>query len=255
MHKGGRLRPLLAFALLFACYHAAESVGARVFDSYAMQGALMLVTLAVSLPLGYWLGFRGWQAYALEWRPVNAAWLVGGVVMALMAKYVVACLGLAFGIYRPATITFEEVDTAHTFAALAGAVVLTFVPSLAEDILTRGFWYRASRIAWRGRVFVPVSAALFMLNHVYWLGEGLLECVTLFCFGTAYAVALWRSGSLWLAVGLHGGWNLANSLLDRVLPVEVVDTAHAPLLSAAVHLVLALGLLTIPMSEVHEERQ
>lgn len=255
MYMGGRLRPVLAVALLFSCYHAAESVGARVFDSYAMQGGLMLLTLLVSLPLGYWLGFRGWQAYALEWRPLNVAWLVGGVVMALMAKYVAACLGLAFGIYRPATITFDEVDAAQTAVALASAMLLTFVPSLAEDILTRGFWYRASRIAWRGKVFVPVSAAIFMLNHVYWLGEGALECITLFCFGVAYAVALWRSGSLWLAVGLHWGWNLANSLLDRVLPVEVVDTAHAPLLSAAVHVVLALGLLTIPKSEVHDERQ
>jgi hypothetical protein len=136
-------------------------------------------------------------------------------------------------------------------------VVFTFIPSFAEDILTRGFWYRAARIGWRGAWFVPFSALMFMLNHLYRLGDGLSHCLMLFSFGLAYAVALWRSGSLWLAVGLHWGWNLANALLDRVLPVEVVNTAAAPYLSASVHLALAAMLLAVPRlpSEVHQPRQ
>lgn len=252
-----RRRTLLAFALLFACYQAAEGVGARLFGSFAMQGSLMIITVALAWPLGHWMGFRGWQAYALEWRPFNLAWLGGGLVMALLAKYVAACLGLALGVYRPARIAFEETTSLELAMALGTAVVFTFIPSFAEDILTRGFWYRAARIGWRGAWFVPFSALMFMLNHIYRLGDGPSQCLMLASFGLAYAMALWRSGSLWLAVGLHWGWNLANALLDRVLPVEVVNAAAAPYLSAAVHLALAAMLLAVPKlpSEMHQPRQ
>jgi hypothetical protein len=36
-----RRRTLLAFALLFACYQAAEGVGARLFGSFAVQSRPM----------------------------------------------------------------------------------------------------------------------------------------------------------------------------------------------------------------------
>ena len=193
MFSRERRRTWLAFALLFACYQAAEGVGARLFGSFAVQGSLMMITVALAWPLGHWMGFRGWRAYALEWRPFNLAWLGGGLVMALLAKYVAACLGLAVGVYRPARIGFEETTSLQLAMALGTAVVFTFIPSFAEDILTRGFWYRAARIGWRGAWFVPFSALMFMLNHVYRLGDGLSHCLML--AASAWPMP-WRCGAV-----------------------------------------------------------
>lgn len=55
-----------------------------------------------------------------------------------------------------------------------------------------------------------------------------------------------RAGTLWLAVGLHWGWNLANQLIDTVLPYDIVMPGWAPYLSAAAHVVMLGVLFAIP---------
>ena len=132
--------------------------------------------------------------------------------------------------------------------------------SLAEDILTRGFWYRAAGIRWRsGVVFVLASSTIYVLNHIYRLDNGPQEWLLLFCFGLAYAVALWRSGSLWGAVGLHWGWNLGNGVLAAAMPVSATDAHAAGWLSMGAHLLMLLLILALPKtrpaSQVVDERQ
>ncbi len=87
---------------------------------------------------------------------------------------------------------------------------------------------------------------VYVLNHVYRLAQGPSEWVTLFCFGLAYATAVVRTGSLWLAVGLHWGWNLANILIGDILPYKVLSEAWSPFLSAAAHLLVLGVLFAIP---------
>jgi hypothetical protein len=41
-------------------------------------------------------------------------------------------------------------------------------------------------------------------------------------------------------VGLHWGWNLANGMLDPLLPHDTLDAHDGGLLSAAAHLLLVL---------------
>jgi hypothetical protein len=81
-----------------------------------------------------------------------------------------------------------------------------------------------------------------VLNHVYRLERGPLEWAMLFCFGLAYATALWHSGSLWAAVGLHWGWNLANGLLA----VDTLDPRRGAVFSAVTHLAILLVVLAVP---------
>jgi membrane protease YdiL (CAAX protease family) len=129
-------------------------------------------------------------------------------------------------------------------AGLPMLLLVTLVPSLAEDILTRGYWYRAAGLRWRsGTVFVPVSAAIFVLNHIYRLGNGPQEWLVLFAFGLPYAAALWRSGSLWAALGLHWGWNLGNGLQALLVPVDLRNAHGGAGLSIAAHLAMLVVVL------------
>jgi len=91
---------------------------------------------------------------------------------------------------------------------------------------------------------------MYVLNHIYRLGNGPLEWLTLACFGVSCATALWRTGTLWAAVGLHWGWNLANATADSVLPLDIAAPGQAPLLSAAMHLLMAVLVLGL----THERR-
>ena len=68
----------------------------------------------------------------------------------------------------------------------------------------------------------------------------------LFCFGLAYAAAAWRLGTLWAAVALHWGWNLAGQVLAIAWPVEVVNVESARILSGAAHLAMFVIVVLLP---------
>lgn len=201
-------RVVLAFALLWLLYQSAEGVGMLWLHNTAVRDVLMTASVLLAWPLSRWLGWRGFGAYALDgdgwWR-----WLPGCLLLAVLAKFVAVWAGLRLGVYV-ADAQAPAATPADLMAALPMLLLGTFVPSLAEDILTRGYWYRAAGIRWRsGALFVLVSAAIFVFNHIYRLGNGRQEWGLLFAFGLPYATALWRSGSLWAALGLESGQRLA----------------------------------------------
>ncbi len=244
--KGGAMRRawrvVLAFAIPWLLYQSAEGVGMRWLHNAAVRDVLMTASVLVAWPLSRWLGWSGFGAYALGgdggWR-----WLPGGLLLAVLAKFAAVWLGLRLGVYV-ADAQAPAATLASLLPALPMLLLATFVPSLAEDILTRGYWYRAAGIRWRsGTLFVLVSATIFVLNHIYRLGNGPQEWLMLFAFGLPYATALWRSGSLWAAVGLHWGWNLGNGLQASLLPVALRSAHGGASLSIAAHLVMLAAVL------------
>lgn len=242
-----RWRAPLVFAVLFVLYQSAEGVGERWLHSFGVQAALMCACVIIAWPLSRWLGWRGYGAYALQGSSRGLGWLAGGLVLAVLAKAVTVAVGLRLGIYTSATGALDW--TGASGAALGMLLLATFVPSIAEDILTRGFWYRAAGVRWRsGWAFVLLSSTAYVLNHIYRLERGVVEWTLLFCYGLAYATALWRSGTLWAAVGLHWGWNLANGLLA----IDTIDPQRGSALSAVAHLALALLVLALPRSKRDE---
>jgi membrane protease YdiL (CAAX protease family) len=246
MLSNDRRRTALAFALLFVLYQAAEVIGARLPGNVSVHAALLLVMVVGAWPLGRWLGFRGYDAYALDARRSAPLLLAGGLALALLMKYVAVCVGMALNVYAATAPEATPVAAVSFLSSIPWALLVTLVPSLAEDILTRGFPYRAARIRWQPWMFVLVSSVFYVFNHIYRSGQGPSEWAVLFCYGLAYATALARTGSLWLAVGLHWGWNLANVLIGDILPHEVLSVSWAPFLSAAAHLIMMGVLFAIP---------
>ncbi|HQX91859.1 MAG TPA: CPBP family intramembrane metalloprotease [Thermomonas sp.] len=136
-------------------------------------------------------------------------------------------------------------------SALGLLALTTFIPSLAEDILTRGFLLRFTPKPLGFWAYVLASALLYTGNHLWRFDWGLTEQLRLFCLGLAYAAAAYRFRSLWAAVGLHWGWNLAGAALSQAWPTTLADAASGRLVSAAVHLALfavIAGWVHVPQS-------
>lgn len=232
------------FVILFALYQSAEGVGARLLGNGLVANALMLSTLVAAPLLSRWLGFGWLGAYGLELKR-GVGWLVlAGLPAAGMAKAIAVLVGVQLGIYAMSSGATPASDAAPS--AVAAALIVTAVPSLAEDIVTRGFWLRASGLRWTGAAFIAATSCIYLFNHVYRLGEGPAEWLRLLCFGFAYAAAAWRWRSLWAAFGLHWGWNLSNALLDVFVEVDTALPTQSALLSAAAHVVLGLLVLAWP---------
>lgn len=226
----------LAFVLLFAVYQSAEGVGGRWLGSFAVQAGLMTAALLLAWPLGRFLLRRGgYRAYGLGTAPPAGRALAAGLALALACKAGALLLGAQLGIYRvqaaPAAAPLQLAGV------LAFGLLATFIASTAEDILTRGVLWGALEGRRRGAGFVVASAVVYTLNHVYRLGAGPSEWAMLLAFGLAYGAGAAATGTLWGAVGLHWGWNLANLLVDTLLSVEA-DRSRSWALSAGAHLVM-----------------
>ncbi len=226
-----------AFLTIFALYQASEWWQTIHDPASPIGPALMVLALLAAWPLGRWLGGRGYDAYGLERFPRWWLWLLGGMVLAAAAK-------AASLLWGPGTPVWTV--AVPGFAAVAFMLLSTFVPSLVEDILTRGFLLRTIPVRLGGVAFVVLSAALYTANHVWRFDWGVTEQVRLFCMGLAYGAAAWRWRSLWGALALHWGWNLANALSEPLVDIGEVTPEAVRLIGAAAHLVLLAVILLLP---------
>jgi membrane protease YdiL (CAAX protease family) len=204
----------------------------------------MLIFLPVAYLVARGVLERGMGAYALG----RSAWSKSrlGVCFFVGAVAKLLALGIASQL---ATISVEpqtggEPRFGPIAVAIGGAVLSTFFPSIAEDIVTRGVVFTGR--AWRPAQFVVFSAAVYVLNHIYVIAEGPLTWVRLFSYGLAYGAIVARTGSLWNAVGLHWGWNAAGAGLDVAMPIEISPPYAEPLISSCMHLALLAGIMLLP---------
>lgn len=238
MGKPSWPRVLAGFAAMFVLYQAAEGLQTVIAPGNPAGPALMLLSLAAAWPIGRWLGGRGYDRFGLQLRRGWWAVLLGGLVLAALAKFASLALGFgagAFALSGPAQ--------ALTLGAIALALVTTFVPSLAEDILTRGFLLGAAPVRLGFWSYTLLSALLYTANHIWRLDWGASEQLRLFCLGLAYGAAAWRWRSLWGAVALHWGWNLTSVLADRLVPFDTVNVVAGRMLGGGAHLALLLVVL------------
>jgi membrane protease YdiL (CAAX protease family) len=241
-------RVAIAFVLMFAVYQASEGLQTVFAPNSPLGPILMVLALLLAWPLGRWLGWRGYDAYGFNLRPGSFALLGAGMVLAALAFLASRSIGSAIGVYSGPTAL-----AAGTAGGVAFAILSTFIPSVAEDILTRGFLLRALPVQLTGAAYVVLSALLYTANHVWRFDWGISEQVRLYCLGLAYGAAAWRWRNLWGAVALHWGWNLTNVLVDQLMPSQTVNTDDARYLSAAVNMALFAIVVLLPrLSEVRE---
>ncbi len=224
-------RLAFGFLLLFTVYQASEGMQTVFAPGHPLGPALMLVALLLAWPVGRWIDGSGWRAFGLHGR----GWigiLGGGLLMAMLAKLAAEAIALWLGIE-----TFAA-PVALPLSAVALLLVTTFVPSLAEDILTRGFLLRLAPKPLGFWGYALGSALLYTANHLWRLDWGVTEQLRLFCLGLAYGAAAWRFRSLWAAVGLHWGWNFANAALSQLWPGTVLNAVGGRLVSAGIHLAI-----------------
>jgi membrane protease YdiL (CAAX protease family) len=97
----------------------------------------------------------------------------------------------------------------------AGLTTLAIVipQSAAEEIMLRGFpLVELSRGI--GRVAaVLVTGSLFGILHLKNPGASALAALNIALIGIAFGILRFRSGSLWLPIGLHVSWNFSEAFL------------------------------------------
>lgn len=151
----------------------------------------------------------------LRWSVHDARSLVIAVVVAIAAMVLVAVIGRLTGLAG-------AVDGLGHFSTLqlVGAFTLALVPAFVmqgfpEELFFRGYVLNAARV--RLPAAVAISSVLF--GSLHFLSQspatGVLEKFVLYplmaiALGFACAMARLSTGSLWAAVGIHGGMHMGN---------------------------------------------
>ena len=148
-----------------------------------------LVDRTVLRSLG--LQTRGWLA------KLAAGWGLGTVLQLL----IFAVLGIA------GWLTVEWADLQPV--DLSVSIVSWLIISLNEELSFRGYILQRLAQAWGLPAAVVVSSLVFAMVHVLNPNVQPLAMVSLFAAGLLLACAYLVSRSLWLPIGLHIGWNLA----------------------------------------------
>ncbi len=170
---------------------------------------------------------RPFTRYGLEVKralPDVAAGLVWGFV----------CLSLLVGtLYLTHSLAFDGFAIHGVEAVSSGAQWLAafFCVGLAEEFFTRGYiQYTVSRgVSGITRALDPhnryahawgfwvsaflFSGLLFMVGHLGNPGETVPGILAVGLAGLTFAFSLWRTGSLWWAIGFHATWDWSQSYL------------------------------------------
>jgi membrane protease YdiL (CAAX protease family)/8-oxo-dGTP pyrophosphatase MutT (NUDIX family) len=129
-----------------------------------------------------------------------------GFVLGLGAMSAVAGIGLAAG------WTHWERGAGNLGTLLLDLLAL-LPAAAAEEIVFRGYLLRAIG-SWRGPAAgVGITSVLFVLFHGLNPNVTLLGLLNILLAGVVFALAVERAGTLWLAVGYHLAWNLAQGAL------------------------------------------
>jgi len=160
----------------------------RMF-SHFFAGLAWGITCLTLLILTLWkaglLVFDGRLLFGSDILKYGAIWLVGFLLVGMLEEY------LTRG-YLQYTLT----------RGLAGFYQWAFKTRHSAAL---GFWTAA-----------VIFSILFFLGHTRNLGESPIGLLSVFLAGMVFCFSLWRTGSLWWAIGLHTSWDWGQSFLYGV---------------------------------------
>jgi membrane protease YdiL (CAAX protease family) len=201
--------------LVFACG------GAVVLGKRSLFGPAPTVAEGEAWPISIWLVYVALAcavlvAYGLQARFVERRRrielatgpalpeLLGGGAMGIGLGLLIVLVLAATGCYRIAGW--------HGPADLAAPTLMALGAALMEEVLVRGFILGLVE-RWAGSlVALVLSAVLFGAAHLDNDGAGLWPVAALTLgAGMALGAAYLATGRLWLPIGLHFGWNFAQS--------------------------------------------
>lgn len=105
----------------------------------------------------------------------------------------------------------------HPWAALMFVSATLLLGAAGEEMLFHGYAFQLlTRSMGPFATILPVSIA-FGMAHMGNLHATLLGIVNTVAWGVLLGFACWRSGALWLPIGLHFGWNVAMPLFGANL--------------------------------------
>jgi len=150
----------------------------------------------------------------LAWSPSSGREILTGTGTGVGAAMFVILVPLALRMasFQPAAAPVE-----HPWAAFAFGCGSLLFGVIGEELLFRGYAFQLLIRALGPFATILPTSLLFGLMHSANPGVTAMGIVNTVAFGVLFGYAVWRTGALWLSIGLHFGWNVALPLLGSNL--------------------------------------
>jgi CAAX protease family protein len=244
---------VLIFILIFGCTVAAALFGAQKLHLIELKGQ---TGRAFSLTFAYFnegisvLGvlLASWIMSKIERRPAPvygyggsrklSHFLAGIVSGILLISILVGTLWKSGLLVIDSRLIFGgEILRYGALWSLAFILVGIFEESLTRGYLlftlTRGFagfyqWafktrHSAAMGFWTAAMILSV---VFFLGHTNNPGESPVGLLSVFIAGMFFSLSVWRTGSLWWAIGMHAAWDWGQSFLFGVADSGIMVQHH-----------------------------
>ena len=175
--------------------------------------ALLLIAAIIPALVAARLEHRPWGTYGLPSRKGEAQKLVAGLVVGFIALSTLLLLIHLFHSFYLGSIVLPGAQLVRFAVGWAVAFLLVGV---TEEFLFRGYslYTLASGIGfWPAAVLL---STFFGAIHLHNIGEDWIGALGTIAIALVFAFSLWRTGSLWFAVGLHASWDWAESFFYGV---------------------------------------
>ncbi|MCL5103216.1 MAG: CPBP family intramembrane metalloprotease [Armatimonadetes bacterium] len=170
----------------------------------------MGMALAITLVfLTYW-DHQPLSVLGLHYNAATAAYITYGAGTALGCVTLVFLLGLLAGRIRVRRSRITRNRCAHMPAFVEGLTAF-FTAAVFEELIFRGYVFYELQRAFGGPAAIVSSSIIFSSAH-YIKHQRTPAIFTLnaFLFGILAAICRYQTGTLWLPIGLHFGWNVVS---------------------------------------------
>lgn len=196
------------------------------------------------------------------WNSASARHLLTGAGASAAVAALIVVLPVLLGL---ATWT-RSAEQPSGWGTVAYTFVLLLFGVVAEELMFRGYGFQIMVRRFGAFATLLPMGVLFAAAHSSNMNVSWIALVNTFLWGVALGWSVLRSGDLWLAIGIHAGWNMALPLLGanlsgfamRVTGIELQwklsplwsGGSYGPeggLLSLAALLLLLAGLYKAPL--------
>ena len=146
--------------------------------------------------------------------PASGREFLTGIVVGIVAAICVVLVPIAL---RMATFAPSPARSGHPWASFAFTSGAIFFGAMGEELLFRGYAFQLLIRSLGPFATILPTSVIFGLMHSGNLDVAALGIINTVGFGILLGYAVWRTGALWLPIGLHFGWNVALPLLGTNL--------------------------------------
>lgn len=207
------MKIIAGFLILFGLYHAAEYFILFKYNPYMflmIQGSFLLTAFFIAR----WQGFKNLAAWGLLKSKKTWTEFITGMLLGFLLYFSTYLICLLSGA--------EKIQGIPAIASFLPKLLFfgfgVFFSSISEDILTRGYLYKHFGHRLPPVWFILFSAAIYLLNHIYRLGDGPETMTYIFLLGVLFIIPVVITRRLWLTIGMHWMGNttffLTHSVFD-----------------------------------------